>query len=297
MRTLLKTLIAFALLGLVSYGLGRAYNKKTDGFSIGNITYDKPFDARWTASSDISKIDAILDQPYRYLGKGHQTFVFESEDGNYVIKFLKCHLVEIKPWVAWLPLFGPLKQWRTRRIKAKQRRLEGIFSGWKIGFERLPAETGIVAVHMNTTDTLQKHLKVTNKAGWSYLIDLDQTAFVVQRKVEMLIPTLEGSVATMEYSKAETLLTSLLELYQQLCSAGISDPDPQIMRNTGVLEGRPILIDTGRLRLDPDVQERQACIDEIQGKTRLLLQWLHAHHPNLAQHFELQLAVLRNKND
>lgn len=293
----MRLFVVFVIFCSALYGLGRLYDRWTGGFSISNITYEKPFDPRWDLPLDATFVAEILNQPYHYLGKGHQSFVFESADGKYVIKFLKCHLVTIKPWLAWLPLFGSLETWRSERVNAKQKRLDAIFTGWKIGCELLPEDTGIIAVHMNTTESLQKHLFVTNKAGWGYTVDLDKTAFLVQHKVDMLVPTIENYLSMEKQDKVEGILTSLLKLYQHMCSIGVSDTDPQIMRNTGVSFDRPILIDVGRLKLDSRVKEGPACINEIQVKTRIFFHWLHAHYPILANYFESQISALRDTDD
>lgn len=294
MRTLLKVIATlFALIG-TGYAVGRGYDSLTDGFSLSKITYNKSFDPQWVTPINETLVLQLLDQPYHYLGKGHQSFVFESEDGQYVVKFLKCHLVEIKPWLAWLPLSGKLAEWRDQRIQSKERRLNTAFNGWKIGYEDLPQETGVLAVHMNVTDNLKKKLVVTNKAGWDYTVDIDKTAFMIQRKVDMFVPTLEIALESYQPAQAESMLDGLLALYQSLCQKGISDNDPQIMRNTGMSNGQPILIDVGRLKKDERVKEASVCVDEIVAKTRLFAEWLKNNHPELSIYFEQRLTALRS---
>lgn len=291
-----KISTALVLAAASLYLFGRAYNALTDGFSIGNITYDKPFNPAWQTPDSPSYLKKALSQPYTYLGKGHQSFVFESEDKKYVIKFLKCHLVEIKPWLAWLPLPAFLGAWRGRRVQAKCKRLDGIFTGWMIAHTALPELTGVLAVHMNVTENLYAPLKVKNKAGWSYEVDLDKTAFLLQRKVDMLLPTIDGLMAEGKQTQAQSILQALLATYRQLCAQGVSDRDPQIMRNTGVSKGAPVLIDVGRLKLDFRVQQDEACKKEILHKTRLFSKWLQDQYPSLALFFEQQLDELRSSH-
>lgn len=297
MRKYREIFFCLGLFCVACYGFGRLYSSLTDGFSLANITYTKPYNPRWESALDPIIVEDALSQTYRYLGKGHQSFVFESADGRFVVKFLKCHLVEIKPWLAWLPLPAFAERWRHSRREAKKKRLEGIFTGWKIAFEQLPAETGVLAVHMNATNSLQKHLSVVNKAGWAYQVNLDQTAFLVQKKVDMLIPTLEQLMQKNSSEEAKSLLASLISLYAKMCSSGISDQDPQIMRNTGVLAGQPILIDVGRFKSNPEVKKWNACKAEIVKKTALFRKWLGVHYPDLVSYFEQQIDLVGKETD
>ena len=86
--------IALILIFAISlYGLGRLYYAVTDGFTIENITSSLPFDesleTRPLNEEEKTLVDLILDQKFTYLGKGCQSYVFLSEDQQYVLKFFK----------------------------------------------------------------------------------------------------------------------------------------------------------------------------------------------------------------
>src|SRR5437868_4094151 len=75
------------------YGGGRLYFYLTDGFAIENITSQYPYDVkretRSITQAEQQQIHSILSQKFSYLGKGCQSYVFVSEDDNYVLKFFK----------------------------------------------------------------------------------------------------------------------------------------------------------------------------------------------------------------
>ncbi|MFA6502366.1 MAG: hypothetical protein WCT85_06225, partial [Parachlamydiales bacterium] len=89
---LLKTI--FVLIALVLCIKG--YNLFTDGFRIDKI-YPK-FNEKIQAFP-LDEIDEVFNQNYKYLSKGCQTYVFESEDGNYVIKFIRYHRYQLPLWL------------------------------------------------------------------------------------------------------------------------------------------------------------------------------------------------------
>lgn len=298
MRALFKYVLILVSILAISYAGGRIYNHLTDGFFLSKIQYTKPYNPLWIAdSSFIKKNSHAFDQTYSYLGKGHQTFVFKSDDGNYVIKFLKCHLVEIKPWLAYLPLPSSFEYLRERRLKAKEARLASVLNAWKIAEEHLKEETGVVGIHINPSGLFSKKLKVKNKSGWVYEIDLNQTAFILQRKVDMFIPVYESKIAEGNVDSSRELLKNLLGVYVRINTLGISDNDPQIMRNTGVSKDKPILIDIGRLMNSETIKTHSNSMDEIKQKTLLFDLWLQEKYPDEAIYFETLLAEMRESDD
>ena len=43
------------------------------------------------ADDNVQEMNNIFDQKFKYLSKGCQTYVFQSEDKKYVIKFIRYH--------------------------------------------------------------------------------------------------------------------------------------------------------------------------------------------------------------
>src|SRR5437868_3279127 len=85
LSSLSKILLSLLLL----YGVERFCHKQTDGFSIYNISSNLSFREEWEIPQETTEAKIILAQPFYYLGKGAQSYVFESEDGNFVLKFFR----------------------------------------------------------------------------------------------------------------------------------------------------------------------------------------------------------------
>lgn len=93
MKKYFKIFLVISLLVFVIYSSGRLYYAITAGFTISNITSDFAYNEKWDMLSlsnlEKERVNQILAQKFSYLGKGCQSYVFLSEDGEYVLKFVK----------------------------------------------------------------------------------------------------------------------------------------------------------------------------------------------------------------
>lgn len=272
----------------VLYGSGRLYYAVTGGFTMSNIEANIPYDSKWETNSleldDRETVEKALDQPYRYLGKGCQAYVFASEDGKYVIKFFKYQRFRPQAWIdlfTFIPAVGHYQQFKTQEKKEK---LEKVFTSWKIAFEKLRKETGVVYVHLNKTDEWRKSLAIRDKVGMNHEVDLDRTEFVLQHRATMLCPTLDRLVAEGKSNEAENLIDNLLTMLFLEYQRGYADNDHALMQNTGVLNGLPIHIDIGQFIHNDSVKSSKIYKQELYDKTYDFHRWLKKHQPDLADH-------------
>jgi len=77
-------LTAFALWG--SYQL---FQNKSLGFSTSRITSDFSYNPDWAIEEpqDLAPLKSILNQKFKFLASGAQSYAFESEDGNMWLSF------------------------------------------------------------------------------------------------------------------------------------------------------------------------------------------------------------------
>lgn len=261
--------------------------KQTDGFRIDKICSSLPFHPEWEVEAlgaeDIGEVKKILDQPFRYLGKGAQSFVFASQDGRYVIKFFRYdHMGEA-------PILKKLPFERTRQRVAKlEAKLEQDFTSYKIAYDHLKEETGLVYLHLNKTETLQQKIELIDKLGISHFLSLDELEFVVQKRAELLYPALQGMMDKGQEEEAKELLSRLMALLVTRCQKGIFDKDPDLFTNFGVIHGRPIQIDPGRFKKDPSESDPQKYKDEIIRITDKLYMSLQKEYKTLGEELQRQ---------
>jgi hypothetical protein len=290
-----RLIIILGLIGLV-YGGGRLYYAVTGGFTMSNITSDLSYQPKWATHSlsdgERVAIDKALDQGYRYLGKGCQSYVFLSNDGNYVIKFFKFQRFRPQAWIDLFTFIPFVDGYQQGKIAEKNEKLNKVFTSWKIAFEKLPEETGVVYVHLNKSNDLKKTLAIRDKMGFTHEVDLDHTEFLIQKRATMLCDAVDQMVHDGASDRAELLIDHLLTMLMLEYGRGYADNDHALMQNTGVIDGHPVHIDVGQFIYNETVKAPKVHKQELYDKTYLFDQWLKKHHPSLARHLEARLATL-----
>ena len=166
---------------------------RTDGFALYKIFSTLTFSPEWErpASSESTELDKILSQPFHYLARGAQSFVFVAEDGETVLKFFRLSSMRLPKWMTWVSFPLPLEPFRLKKLMEKRRALDKDFQSYKIAFENLKDETGLIYLHLNKTNHLKKRLKFYDKLGIGYGIDLDDMHFLVQKKAQLFYPAID----------------------------------------------------------------------------------------------------------
>lgn len=269
----------------------------TGGFSIENISSDFAFRPDWEVRPLTEEENATLHQavrqPYFYLGKGCQSYVFVSADEKYVIKFFKYQRFRPQAWLSYLPPLPALALYRQEKMEKRQKKLEGFMQSWKIAFNQLKNESGLLCVHLNKTKGQLPQLLLFDKTGGRHEIDLDQMEFYVQAKSTMLCETLLDFKQKGHLTASQLLIENLLSLLLSEYERGIGDNDHALMQNTGVsAEGKPIHIDIGQFSLSEAFKLKSVQNQELFTKTHRFLQWLRDHYPEAGDYLEQRLKAL-----
>lgn len=288
----------FLLIILVGalYGIGRLYYVFTAGFTIGNISSDLAYDPRWETHplslEERNQIEKVLNQEYTYLGKGCQAYVFASPDGQYVLKFFKYQRFRPQPWLNLFTFIPAIESYQQKKAIEKKGRLERVFRSWKLVYEKLKNETGVVYVHLNKTSHLNMPLVLHDKLGGTHRLDLDKMEFLVQKRAEMLCPKIESLMADHREKQASQIIDRLFSMLISEYERGYADNDHALMQNTGVLDGYPIHIDVGQFIYNDIVKDPKIYKQEIYDKMYKLRVWLEKHYPELALHLKARLIDL-----
>lgn len=283
--------MTFFLLSL--YGLGRLYFHLTAGFSLAHIQSDFPYQPGWEVRSlspdEETQFLKAVQQPYYYLGKGCQSYVFVSQDEKYVIKFFKYQRYRLQPWLAHFPPLPALVKYRQEKLEKKWEKLDGFVRSWKVAFENVKEETGLLAVHLNKTQHLKQSLVIFDKIGRKHQVDLDQMEFCLQHRAEMLCDRLQSCKLAGQTAEAKQLVRQLLNVILSEYARGLADNDHALMQNTGIVNGKPVHIDVGQFVLREDVKEPQVFHQELFTKTYKFKLWLKEHYPLLNDYLEEEL--------
>jgi len=185
-------------------------------------------------------------------------------------------------YLTTLNLPMPLQPFRVAKMLQKQGELDRDFMSYKIAFEEMKEETGLVYLHLNKTSHLRKKLTLYDKIGVVYSLNLDEMEFLVQKRATLLYPSLDQMIKTDGAEAAKPALAALVQLLVTRCQKGIFDKDPDLNTNFGFLDQRPIQIDIGRFRREEMPKKTEEYRDEILRITDNLRQHLESQSPALS---------------
>ncbi len=291
----LRACLKLAIFALCCVATQRFCRKQTDTFALYKILSELPHHAEWeipeSSKEELASIKHILNQPFHYLGRGAQCYVFVSDDHQYVIKFFRLYHL-LPPFWTKLPLPPFLHPYRLAKMVQKQGELQRDFLSYKIAFEQMREETGLLYVHLNKTNMLNQHIQIFDRLNICHELDLDQMEFLVQKRADLLYPALANIVEREGLDAARESLSHLLDLLVLRCKKGIFDKDPDLNTNFGLIGHTPIQIDVGRYRILEDSTPGTIDRDEIIRITDNLNQWLRANYPTLSDHLETQIRLI-----
>lgn len=263
----------------------RSEPKKSTPFCLDAIAAHLPHHPEWECRSlsgdEEQQILAALSQPYRYLGSGGQCYAFLSEDDQYVIKFFKQKAFAPLNWMHYFPRW--LKHKQIMKMEIKRNR---VFEAFRLSFDLLPEETGMLYVHLNPTTHLNKLLKVCDATGKSHLLNLDGLEFALQKKAELAFVKIDSLMQKKDVGGAKEAIHKLLQINMTLDRKGIFNRDPNFGSNCGFIGTNPILIDVGRVIHNEEIKEPEKSKKQLLKAIASFRQYLAQNHSELIDYFD-----------
>ncbi|NGX33693.1 MAG: hypothetical protein K1060chlam1_00033 [Candidatus Anoxychlamydiales bacterium] len=260
--------------------ISKSWQLITDGFRIDKInsSLTKIDSSNLTIDPEITK---IVDQKFKYLSKGCQTYVFKSLDDRYVLKFIRYHRYKIP---LWLRIFTFLDSYRNKRLYYKDKLLKDSLKSYEIASKFLKDETAIVYVHLNETDNINKKVQIIDRLGRKYLIDLDKTGFVVQKKVKTFEDILRQNKGNeIELKK---LANSFLYTTEAIYRKGFINDDYNCVKNSGFINGKVIHSDVGSFLPRDNLKSKENFEKELVRFVRYFKKWSDKNAPFLSSHLD-----------
>lgn len=287
-----KAVVCLVVLVSTAYLYCRAQDRQVDGFYIDRITTCFKDDPQWDISptpEQIERARSVLQQPFYYLAHGFQCFAFVSQDGRYVLKFIRHQRLRPLFPVEWIPDISFLKQFKESKIQQGKKRADYLFRSLKVSFVDVAYETGLLMVHLNKTKNHYPQVTLVDKAGTEHVIAIDNFEFVLQEKAVHIKPLLANLMQEQKLDEAQRRIDQIFSLLATCAKKGIADNDSQLIRknNLGFLQDRAIYIDTGKLTRKESIKTRSRFEEDLERLTPLH-DWLMAEYPELATYFEEQ---------
>ncbi len=248
-------------------------------FSIQHFQPHFAHEAAWDVpSANLSQIQAILKQRFTYLGHGKQAMVFASADHAYVLKLFYYQRPVRKHWWKrpenWLRYSSP--SW-IYKIALRHAKLKKLFHSTHLAFSEMRAESGLVFVHLNTTQVLSENVTLLDRHGHTHCVDLNATPFVLQHKAELLPAHLKRLIRAGDFASAQQTLEKLRSFFAWRTQQGISDACQQFKNNYGILQGEIVQLDTGKILKYPELDP----LEERRKIHQRLEHWVKKYFPEL----------------
>ena len=157
-RLFIRTLVIIGGIFIVSF-ICKGWHIVTGGFKTNKIQPPQNLRSHIAESPHLSEEKLkIFDQEYKFLDKGCQVYVFESQDSEYVIKFLRHHKYRHHFWMTFVDPIKKLKAYKEKYIKVKRERIRKNFFSYLMSYEDLEDITQVVYVHLGNTNYINKNL-------------------------------------------------------------------------------------------------------------------------------------------
>jgi hypothetical protein len=220
------------------------------GVRLTHVQANIPFYPEWETDLPAnSEILGVLDQPFSYLGKGLQCFVFQSQDGNYVVKLFR---------------------------SAPPAKMASLLNAFKLAYDRAQEETGLLYVHLNPTSEKIPLFQCRDALGRPYRLHLESYRFAIQRKAK---PFRETLLASLSDHTTQKRIDQFLALLKARAEKGIGNLDSNLSRNFGFLEDRAIELDFGNYFVSPALSDPDGRFREVQRYVGSLKNWLEKTAP------------------
>lgn len=283
MKLIRNLIIFFSLLSIFT-GCLLFYNHLNDGFSLHQITSSLPPCPHYQVPLEPSKkadLLSVLNQNFNYLGKGCQFYAFESEDGKYVIKFLKHKHLRQFTWLKSLPLPTKWRALAEKKITQRKERVDRLFSSCRLAYLEMADLTGLLYIHLDRTPTLSKTLLIKDKVGLRHKINIDEYEYILQKKAISVKEVFAKEALQPEQIQGR--LKQLVRLIEARWERGICDRDRSFVQNVAFSaeEDRAIFVDIGQFFKDPSILKEEEQIKDLKKRLGNLYEWTGRYFPHL----------------
>lgn len=253
--------------------------KRTDCFSTDFITRLNNYDKRYELNlpQDIDNIKGILSKKFHYLTRGRESFIFESEDKKYILKFFDSTRYYTSIYAPSIPFPKFLNDFRKKHYNRRKNKLAFNLSSAKIAYERLKDDSALIYVNLNKTTLFRDKLNITNKYGREFFIDLNDVFFILQKKCDLFYVKYQNST---DENYKNFLLEAFIDMvHRRTIKLVIDDDIGKKRRNWGIIDKKAVTFDIGRWYVDENLKTPEGYKKEMIKGTKIFRRYLAAYEP------------------
>ena len=280
----LAVLGLLVLLPLILMGIGLHSCYRSE-FALEKISSKLHYNEEWETKT-LSFVERewllkeVLSQKFYFLGSGGHSYVFVSEDDKYVLKFFKMYKILPKNWLRDFP-FSLLETYRFNHVEKREHLFASIFRSFKMAFQELRQETGLLYLHLNKTRDLKTKLTLVDQVGKKLCVDLDTKEFVVQKKAMKLSDYFLACKKNGDEEKLRRAVNECLALIARLCKKGYEDGHGNLRNNIGFVDEKAIFFDCGLFFADESLKSPHCVQMQILSTVEILSHWAEQSYPDL----------------
>lgn len=269
------------LLILFCVGVGNGLYFLKDGFSSRRI-HSLAYPAAEDWDEEARK---ALQQTFYYIGRGRQCFAFASQDGKYVLKLPRTDIYKTPFWVKALPLHA----YREKLEKNHNEKEEFLLNSFRISFNELKDQTGLLAIHLGQSTSKGLFLTVKDAFGCKHRLPLATTSFILQYKHPILMKEFAKAMEIGDQKRAEKILEAILITITERARKGILNRDRSFLRNYGFDGKNAYQIDVGSFFKKPDLSPEEAYQKSLRDSIDPIQEWLSQNFPEIQIYFNTKL--------
>jgi hypothetical protein len=243
------------------------FKRWTCGFKLSKVEFTCPKNPQWDVAQDLGKQELlnIVSQPFVYLNRGAQSYVFVSFDGQYVLKLFRSN---------------PKLFHRGEMDEIAKTKIDRLFNACTLAYTKAKNETGLVFLHLNRTENSLPMLHIRDPIGRPFTLPLDAYHFAIQKKATLF----RDSFALGDEADSKQRIDSFVALLRSRAEKGIANTDPTVSRNFGFLGTQAVEIDFGNYTEELHSKER-----EVARYASRVYMWLIDFNPQLAEYLKTSL--------
>lgn len=280
-------LFAFALFGLtIAAGLDRLLHRGGTKFSLRHVHTSNLFSSEFSIPALSLKkkqqLEEVFSQKFLPYNKGIRSEAFISEDGRYVLHFLRRQSVKAKSFLAYLPFaFNPY----YHRLLDNKKHAMAAMQAWHRAFLDLQEEMALVYVHFDNQERLNHKVLLLDENLESHYVDLDKTLFYVQRHADLFYLKISDFIHNQEWEKAKEAVDSVYTLLESLFEKGALDTKQLAYFEPFLVDNRAVQLDLGplyprdRLPVNCSCHRRGDCSKVLFEATERMRFWIEQHAP------------------
>ena len=146
-------------------------------------------------------------------------------------------------------------------------------------------ESALLAIHLEKSLNCPYRVTITDHLNVNYTVPLKETCFILQKKGDLLFPTIEKLINEEKISDVEEIIDNIFTFIIQRSMSGLQDDDAILEKNYGLLGTKLFQLDTGRLKKSISIADRASAKEEVRIITEPLRNKLQTLSPKILQHY------------